>query len=156
MREFWIQTNAAIGNWWLALIGLFWRRGAYGNGRDHPDRVHIFAGAFASEAEMFAYCFTPVTPNGPEQLNLDLPEASVNTGAIDAAYGPEVTARLSEYFGRKERKRFAARMKPGEALVLIPVQAFEGLDYDVHSTPRLRYLGHADSLAMAASMVAQP
>lgn len=149
MREFWIQWHASFGNFQMALLGYFFGRGASGDERTPPDRVYAFAGAFADEAEMFAYCFTPVTPNGPEQLNLDLPEASVNTGLIDAAYGDQVFARLSETFGRKQRQRLMSKIKPGEAIVLIPVAAFDGIAFKLHSTKRLRFLGYENSLAPA-------
>lgn len=126
-----------------------------GDGTTHPNRVFVFAGPFASEAEMFAYCFTPVTPNGPEQLNLDLPEASVSTQMIDAAFSDQILPRLSEYFGRKERRRIMAKLAPEDAVVLIPTRAFDGMAFRIHDTPRLRLVGHEDSLAMAA-MAAVP
>jgi hypothetical protein len=130
----------------MAILGQYFGRGASGDGVTHPDRVYLFAGDFADEADMFAYCFTPVTPNGPEQLNLDLPDASVATQKIDAAFGDQVIPRLSEYFGTKARRRVQRKMQPDEALVLIPTAAFDGQAFQLHSTNRLRFLGHETSL----------
>ena len=153
MREFLIQFNASFGSFIGAVFGVFSGRGASGDGRTDPDRVYLLAGRFASEAEMFAYCFTPVTPNGPEQLNLDLPEASIDTGMIDAVHSDQVLERLSEYFGRKERRRIMSKMKPGEAVILIPMGAFQGLDFRLHNTEKLRYIEYEISLAMAATLM---
>lgn len=136
-------------------IEVFLNSDISGDGTTHPDRVYIFAGRFASEAEMFAYCFTPVTLIGPEQLNLDLPEASVSTQMIDAAFSDQILPRLSEYFGRKERRRIMAKLAPEDAVVLIPARAFDGMAFRIHDTPRLRLLGYEQSLTMAA-MAAVP
>ncbi len=124
-----------------------------GYGPTDPNRVHLFAGHFVSEAEMFAYCFTPITPNGPEQLNLDLPEASIDTGMIDAVQSDQVLERLSEYFGRKERRRIMGKMMPEEAVILIPTSAFQGLDFRLHDTKKLRHIGYEVSLAMATTVM---
>lgn len=153
MREFWVQFNASLGSFAGAVIGTFSGRGSSGDGRSNPHRVHIFAGHFESEAEMFAYCFTPVTPNGPEQLNLDLFEASIDTSLIDAVYSDQVLERLSEYFGRKERRRIMGKLKPGEAVILVPMGAFQGMDFRLHSTEKLRLIGYEESFAVAAMMV---
>lgn len=153
MREFWVQFNASFGSFIGAVFGVFSNRGASGDGGTDPNRVHLFAGHFASEAEMFAYCFTPIAPNRPEQLNLDLPEASIDTGMIDAVHSDQVLARLSEYFGRKERRRIMGKMKPGEAVILVPTGAFHGLDFHLHNTEKLRHIGYEVSFAMAATVM---
>jgi len=120
--------------------------GFEGNGQANLDRIHLFAGTFRDEAAMFAYCFSPIAPNAPEQLNLDLPEAPINTQLVDAAFGDQIIPRLSEYFGRKSRRRIMRRMQPANALVLIPMQAFGGMEFRLHDTAQMRHIGFEKSL----------
>lgn len=149
LREMATQSNAALGSLWLAIWGVLFNRyrGATGSSKTDPGRVHLFVGHFASEQALFAYCFTPVTPNGPEQLNLDLPEAPVDTSLIDAAFGDEIDRRLTEYFNPKQRARIRRRAGGARALVMVPTQSFQGLDFRLHDTPHLRHIGFEESLA---------
>ncbi|MEX3016694.1 hypothetical protein [Gymnodinialimonas hymeniacidonis] len=151
MREFWRIFHASLGSL-SAVMGSQLRErqlGSTGDRATDPNRINLFAGSFPSEAEMFAYCFTPVTEHGPEQINLDLPEASIDTFQVDAVMYDQVIPRLSEYFGPKIRRRILRKLKPGEALILIPTAAFSGSEYRIHSTPKLRHLGYETSHAAA-------
>ncbi len=150
MSEGWPQWHSFFGRLTAAIAGTLNDNKLSGDGQSNPNRVHLFAGQFEDDAAMFAYCFTPITPNGPERLNLDLPGASIDTGQIDAARGDQVLARLSEYFGRKQRRAIMGKMKPGEAIILIPMGAFMGREFELNNTPRLRHIGYEDSLAPAA------
>ncbi len=128
------------------------RMGASSDGQALPPgftRVHIFSGVFDTEADLFAYCFTPITDNGPEPLNLDLPEASVNTRFVEAAFDDQIQDVLSQYLPSAARARFSALMRDDNALLLIFEAAFDGLDYRLHNTPRLRHLGF-ETLALPA------
>jgi hypothetical protein len=143
MREFWRQYNASLGSFPYLLLKM-WRdrrSGQRGDATTDTTRVHLFAGPFASEEEMFAYCFTPVTAHGPEQINLDLPEASVDTSRMDAVMGDLIAPRLSEYFDTTTRKRILRQLKPSDALILIPMAALNDVEFRLHDTPRLRHLG---------------
>lgn len=157
MREFWAQYHASLGGFFRAIRAVLSRGREVSDdiGTTDLDTVFLFAGVFDSEAEMFAYCFTPIRPNGPEQINIDLPEAPINTDLIEAVWSDQIRSRLSEYFGRKERRRILARLSPRDALVMIPVQTFDGLPFHLHDTQRLRYLGSERSLARASWALSQ-
>lgn len=143
MRESWRQFHASIGSFPLLLYRI-WRdrrSGRSGNAATDPARVHLFAGRFASEEEMFAYCFRPVTEYGPEQINLDLPEASIDTSKIDAVMGDQIRPRLEEYFDKNTRDHILRKLGSTDALILIPVTALNDAEFHFHGTPHLRHIG---------------
>ncbi|OAN82189.1 hypothetical protein A8B78_08665 [Jannaschia sp. EhC01] len=151
LTEMMTQSNAAIGSLSAGIAGVLLNRakGASGSGATDSARVHLFAGMFPDEAAMFAYCFTPTSPNGPEQLNLDLPGAPIDTSLVEAVFGDQIDRRLTEYFGPKERKRIKTRLRGARALVMVPTQASGGLEFRLHDTPKLRHMGYEQSLAPA-------
>jgi len=107
---------------------------------DHT-RLHVFSGTFESEADLMTYCFSPVAPNEPEQLNLDLALASVDTRYADAAYGDRVANLLADYLSLKQGHHISGLMEADNSVLLVGEDAFGGISYDLTDTPRLRYLG---------------
>ena len=105
-----------------------------------PDRVHLFAGTFASELEATDYCLRPMGRNKPEPLTRDLPDAMINTAEVEVLFGgpriagavPLLTSRPSDVL---------TQIGSDNTLILIAEAAFGGLPYSLNDTPRLRYLG---------------
>lgn len=105
-------------------------------------RVHVFSGQFASEADLQVYCFGPPGVDAPEPINIDLPDAPLNTRFVEAGFGMDVPAMARDFFLPDVASGVLSRMEEDNALVLIFETAFDGLSYHLHDTPKLRLLGY--------------
>lgn len=88
--------------------------------------VHVFASMLPTKEALLQYCFSPVTPHGPEQINLDFPAAALNTDHIEIAQGDdEIRDLLREYFAPRQVGDLLRRIGAARGCVLIPRDAFE-------------------------------
>lgn len=105
--------------------------------------IHVFAAPHLSKEALYRYCYEPVTPHGPEQINLDMLEASINTDLVEIAHGDaEIQGLLRElFFAPRQVGRLLAAIGPAAGCVLIPREAFDLADAILHDTEALRYVG---------------
>ncbi len=104
--------------------------------------VHVFASDFPSKQALLDYCYSPVTPHGPEQINLDLPDAALDTNLIEIAHGDdEIHELLSDYFLIRRLGAVKAGIGPSPGCVLVPREAIQLSDAVLHDTGNLRYVG---------------
>ena len=104
-------------------------------------RVHVFAGNFETEEALLAYCFDSVEQDGPEQLNIDLPGAYVDTTYVATGYAAAIPIVLAEFFSSAEQTRMTRKIGDRNSLVVMSEYAFGGFPYELDDTPMLEYVG---------------
>ena len=109
--------------------------------RPGETRLHIFSGTFPSETELISYCFNPLTANGPEQLNIELPEVSIDTRFVEAAFGDDILLLLEDFLAPSQRLAVLEKLGDDNAIIIVGEDAFGEGGYALHDTARLRHRG---------------
>ena len=102
-------------------------------------RIHLFAGHFATEALARFYCFHD-DGDRPAELMRDLPDAYIDPTHVEVCYENSLN-RLSAFLLPADAAAMHRRMGDSNTLVIIAEPAFAGLAYALNDTSRLTYLG---------------
>lgn len=103
-------------------------------------RVHVFAGHFDSEADLFGYCFDSDGPDSPEMLTRDLPGAYIDTNYVATGYGTRVEEALADFFDPVDAAKISNGIGDANAVVIVSEHAFGGFPYTLGNTPKLDYV----------------
>lgn len=95
--------------------------------RDVPTDIALFQGRFASQPLAFAHLLDTAP--------------SLDLGHVEVVAATGAERRLSQWFDAPTAQRLAQRLMPGECLIVVLPQAYEGLTCPLGATQYLRVVG---------------
>ena len=102
---------------------------------------HILTANFESHEAAEVYCYDTLTPNDPEQINLDQPNATIDTNCLELAFRDEIGPFLNALFDPTTAANLMVGLDGISTVISIRADGLLGSDGVLMDTDTLTYLG---------------